>query len=301
MTQSKRLVFFGNEHLVSGLTNCDAPILNALIDAGYDIAAVVLNQAVTRSRSTRKPRVLSVADSYGIPVILTTSMDDLHNDLHNMAADFAVLASYGRLLPKRVLDVFSEYGIINIHPSLLPHGRGPSPIESAILLGETITGVSLMRLTEAMDEGPIYAQSALALNGSESKESLYKTLSTMGAQLLIETLPHILDHTISGKSQPEKDVSYTTQILKSDGVLNASTDTAVQMERKVRAYQSFPKPRMMIGNNVVIITSSIIVDSLEAGDIVIKCRDDSYLSVVELIAPSGKRMSAGAFLRGYTS
>src|SRR5690606_11212699 len=103
-----------------------------------------------------------------------------------------VLVSYGKIIPQDILELFKP-GIINVHPSLLPKYRGPSPIESAILHGDTKTGVSIIKLSEEMDAGPIYCQQEMSLTGVETKPQLYKDLSLVGAELLINNLTAILE------------------------------------------------------------------------------------------------------------
>ena len=100
----------------------------------------------------------------------------------------AILAAYGRIIPQRIIDIFMPIGVINIHPSLLPHYRGSTPIESAILHGDTTTGVSIMQLTAGMDEGPIFVQQSVDLSGYETKFELYERLSQLGSKMLLEAL-----------------------------------------------------------------------------------------------------------------
>lgn len=301
MKKSPRLVFFGNERLVSGLAHTDAPVLRGLIAAGYDIAAIVSNHTDARSRKARPLEVAEIAREHGIPLLLPDRLRDIEQDLSELQADAAVLVAYGKIIPERIINVFGSSGIINIHPSLLPRHRGPTPIETTILNGDKEAGVSIMQLTAGMDEGPVYVQSRLPLAGNETKQELYVALSRLGTELLLTHLPHILAGELKPTPQEYDDVSYTSLLTKQDGKLDPLTDTAHAIERKVRAYADFPKTRLTIDNNDVIITISKVVADKFAAPLVIECAENTWLEINELIGPSGKRMSGDAYVRGYRS
>ena len=298
MTQSKRLVFFGNERLVSGLKHTDTPLLKGLIEHGYDVVAVVVNNADTVSRTARVLEVAEVAKEHGIPVLFPKKPIDIIDQLIDLHADFAVLSAYGRIIPQRVIDVFSPIGIINIHPSLLPRHRGSTPIETTITSGDDVAGVSIMQLTAGMDEGPVYAQDSFTLNGNETKFDLYDRLSNMGAELLFHHLPGIIDSSLTPKPQSTNGVTYTTTITKSDGIIDPLTETAETISRKVRAHLGYPKSRLSYQNTDVIITSAISVNSPVEGQFCVPCADATTLLIQTVIAPSGKSMSGDAYLRG---
>lgn len=300
MTKSSKLVFFGNERLVSGLKHTDAPILRGLIAAGYEIVAIVSHHTDAQSRKARPLEVAEVAAEHGIPLLLPDRPGDIEDELRGLHADAAVLVAYGKIIPQRIINVFTPIGIINIHPSLLPRYRGSTPIETTILNGDEQAGVSIMQLTAGMDEGPIYIQHSVDLRGDESKQELYETLSRIGRDQLLATLPRILSSELVPTPQGNDDVSYTSMLSKKDSIINPSTDTASVIERKVRAYQNFPKSRLNIKNNDVIITSAKIVENDDATKLILHCANNTYLEVVELVGPSGKTMSGQAYLRGYS-
>lgn len=299
MNKPSRLVFFGNERLVSGLPSTHAPVLRGLIDAGYDIAAVVSHHTDARSRKSRPLEVAEIARAHSIPLLLPDKPGEIEDELRALQADAAVLVAYGRIIPQRIINVFSPVGIINIHPSLLPRHRGPTPIETTIVDGDQEAGISIMQLTAGMDEGPVYAQARLPLTGHESKQELYETLSARGAQLLLDSLPDVLSGTLQPQPQKNNDATYTSLLTKEDGKLDPVTDDAYALERKVRAYLNFPKTRLTIGNNDVIVTSARVVGENNPSKCIIACARDTFLEVIELIGPSGKTMSGEAYLRGY--
>lgn len=296
MKPSYKLVFFGTEDF-------SLPSLRILVEHGFSVVAVVTKPDTPRGRSKQlvAPVVKSYAESQGIPVFQPQKLADIHDELVGMSADAAVLVSFGKILPERTLDVFAPIGVINVHPSLLPRYRGPAPIEAAILHGDETTAISIMRLTTGMDEGPVFAQKTIALTGTETKPVLTASLAHAGAAYLAETLPAILSGELQPIPQQTDGVSYTTLISKDDGLLDPTTDDAYAIERKVRAYLGFPKTRLTLRDIDVIVTSAKVVDTIESAPLVIPCASGTYLSVEELIAPSGKTMSGGAFQRGYAS
>ncbi len=301
MSTSKKLVFFGNERLVSGLNSTEAPVLNRLIADGYDIKAIVVNHSDGKSRSARPLEVAQVAGLHNIPVLSPQNPIDIIDELKALQPDAAVLVAYGRIVPQQVIDVFGEPGIINLHPSLLPRHRGPTPIESTILAGDHQAGVSIMRLSVGMDEGPVYSRSSFELDGTENKFDLCEMLSSEGAELISRILPDILSGAKTPKPQKNSDVSYTSLLTKIDGLLQPASETATQCERKIRAYLNYPKTRITLPQTTVIVTAGRVANHLDDGALVITCADDTYLEITELIGPSGKKMSGEAFLRGYAA
>ncbi|HJP81792.1 MAG TPA: methionyl-tRNA formyltransferase [Candidatus Saccharimonadales bacterium] len=294
---SKTLLFFGNERLVSGLKSTDAPVLRALIANGYHIAAVISHHTDGQSRSNRPLEVAEIAKEHNIPVLLPNKPAEIIDTLASFNAEAAILVAYGRIIPQRIIDLFPK-GIINIHPSLLPRYRGPTPIESAIANGDSEAGVSIMELTAGMDEGPVYAQSKIPLQGTETKFDLYESLSKQGTNLLIDSLPFILDGTLKPRAQDEAKATYCKLLTKSDSWLNPETQTAIEAERLVRAHLSFPKSKIKIANHDIIITKAHVgTNTTTSLDIPFK---EGILSIDELIASSGRSMTADAFLRGYS-
>ncbi|MBC7459711.1 methionyl-tRNA formyltransferase, partial [Candidatus Saccharibacteria bacterium] len=209
-----------------------------------------------------------------------------------------VLSSYGRIIPQSIIDLF-PLGIINIHPSLLPLYRGPSPIESAIFNGDRQTGVSIMRLSAEMDAGPVFAQQPYLLDGSETQPQLYEILADLGARMLIETLPEIIDGRLLAEAQ-SGDATYSHLLSKSDSLINPEVMTAVEVERKVRAHLDFPKSKLTLMGQLVIVTKAhVSIEQLLDTDVA--CRDGQFLTIDEVIAPSGKRMSGQAYRNGYAA
>jgi methionyl-tRNA formyltransferase len=295
-TSSKtRLAFFGNERLATGVAT-DAPTLRALVEAGYQVTLVVANHDEGVSRNKRVLEIVDIAHAYHIPVMLPSKVGDIADRIVKSKAEAAILVAYGQIIPPKIIELFPK-GIINIHPSLLPHLRGSTPVETAILNGLKTTGVSLVELTDQMDAGPVYAQREVSLSGSETKPELALQLLNEGVDLLISNLGGILAGSLKAKIQDETEATYTRQLTKQDGHVDFS-EPADLIERKVRAFLGFPKTRAKIFNKDIVITKARVANDLGDGELVIKCQA-SYLEILELTAPSGRSMSGAEFIRGY--
>jgi len=291
---SETIIFFGTEEF--SLT-----VLEGLIEAGYSIAAVVTkpDSKKGRGRQLVMPSVKVLAQKHDITVWQPVKVAEINESVKTLGAVTGVLVSYGKIIPKSTIDLFTP-GIINVHPSLLPKYRGPSPIESAIKNGDTKTGVSIMQLTAAMDAGPVYATSEHVLEGAETRADLYRLLAVEGTDLLLETLPAIMKGTLAPLPQNEAEATYCKLLQKQDSELDLSTLTAQEAERRVRAYLGFPKSKTVINGNLIIVTKAH-VSSEQKTPLDLLCRDGAFLTVDELIAPSGRYMSGDAFLRGYAA
>lgn len=299
ISSKTKIVFFGNERLASGLRSTDAPILSGLIERGYNIVAIVSHYTDARSRNGRKLEVADIAAKHNIPLLLPDRPTDIAEQLAAFNAEIAVLVAYGKIIPQSIIDIFPK-GIVNIHPSLLPKYRGPTPIETPILNGDTSTGVSIMQLASGMDNGPIYAQEEVPLKGTETKFELYQTLANTSSHLFFKIFPSIIDQTLHPAPQDNSKATYCHLLKKSDGIIIPSTMTTLEAERKVRAYLGFPKTKLDIFDHQIIITKAHITDTQKT-PLDIQCQDGAFLSIDELIGPSGKLMTAEAFLNGYAA
>ncbi len=292
------IIFFGNERLVSGLPATDTPLLRMLIEQGYTITALVSHDTEgARSRNKRPLEVAALAQQHNIPVLLPNKPMDLYEQLKAFHADIGILSAYGRIIPQAIIALF-PHGIINLHPSLLPSHRGSTPIESALLAGDSSTGVSIMELVEAMDAGPVYAQQELALNGDETKFGLYESLSKIGTGLMLTTLPSILDGTLAATPQDDSLATYDQLITKSDGTIDWHKP-AQRIEREIRAYATWPQSRTVLGGIEAIITKAHLTNEPTDTQKLIMQTGDGNLAI-DAIKPLGKKeMPVQAFLQGY--
>lgn len=287
-----KLIFFGTEDF-------SLIALRALVEADYSIAAVITKPDTKRGRGQQltAPTVKIFAEQHGTPVWQPVKLSDIANDIRQLQPVAGVLVSYGKIIPQSILDLFTP-GIINLHPSLLPRYRGPSPIESAIANRDSETGVSIMQLSSAMDAGPVYAQIAHPLDGSETQSSLYSTLGKLGAQTLLDTLPSILDGSLQPTPQDDAQATYCSLLTKDTSYILPDTQSAAEAEAMIRAYQIFPRTRYRLGEDTLIITAAHVADHA-ASPLDITFSDGSILAIDQLISPSGKQMPAADYLRGY--
>ena len=288
-----RIIFFGTEAF-------SADALRALIASNFNVVAVVTkpDQPKGRGHKLTEPLVKTIAREHDIPVWQPTKLADVAEQITSLQPVAGVLVSYGKIIPQSIIDLFTP-GIINVHPSLLPRYRGPSPIEAAIIHHDNQTGVTIMQLSAAMDAGPIYAQHIIPLDHTETKPALYATLSHIGNQLLIDTLPDILSGALTPTPQNDADATYCSLLSKQDGLLDPADLTAVQAEARVRAFLGFPRTRLPLGDQTLIITRAHVSKTAET-PLSVQFFDDNHLTPDELIAPSGKTMPAEAFLRGHS-
>lgn len=218
-----------------------------------------------------------------------------------------ILASFGVLIKPDVLDLFEPEGILNLHPSLLPKYRGASPIESAILNGDTDFSISIMKLVKAMDAGPIYHQETLT-GLPLDKTAIYRQLATAGATWLVNNFPNFLAYHASPEQnlfpnyhlQDDSAATFTSKLDKSMSFLTPEIDSADQTLRKIIAYQGFPKPKYNFFNQDVIILAAHIETSCPepTKNLFIKCADSNYVVIDRLQPLSRKPMDARSFLNG---
>lgn len=206
-----------------------------------------------------------------------------------------VLASFGVMIKSDVLELFEPEGILNIHPSLLPEYRGPSPIESAILAGDTEFSVSVMKLVKTMDAGPIYWQETLS-GLTLDKAAIYRELAEVGAKWICENI----DNLPTPVEQDNTKATFTGKMEKSMGVLHPETESAEEIFRKIVAFQGFPKAKYVFyGKNCAILAAHRLKAS-ETAVLPLKCADGQILSI-DSLQPDGKKpMDAKSFINGYT-
>lgn len=235
--QTSRVVFFGTPRLA-------VPSLLALAKHGQpalELAGVVTRpaKAVGRLQQITPSPIETAARKLGLDVATPRKLDgEFVTWLRERKPDVAVLVAYGKILPPAVLAV-PPRGFVNVHPSLLPRHRGASPINAAILAGDTTTGVSIMLLDELVDHGPVLAQRKLTIPADATTGSLTPALADVGAALLLETLPRYLDGSCSPTPQEHAHATVSGLLKREMGALDWS-QTAAHLTRMVRAYDPWP-------------------------------------------------------------
>lgn len=302
---SKTVIFFGNERLATGVTTTN-PTLRGLLGEGYNIASIVVNQSTILNTSpTRTLEIGEVADKHKLPILSPDRLGDISEQLYKLNAEIGILVAYGRIVPQKIIDIFPK-GILNIHPSLLPLHRGPTPIESVMIAGESQTGVSIMRLESKMDAGAIYAQERVVIPSNVTKQALASTLLKVGSDLLLKILPGVLDGSLEATPQTGTP-TYDNIIEKKDGMLDWH-ESSIIIERKIRAFATWPRSRAKIGGMDVIITEAHTSEvnvgipgtiKIENGKLLVGCREGCL--IIERLIPLGKKeMDIHAFLLGYS-
>lgn len=286
------IVFFGTDAF--SLT-----ALTALVEAGHPVAAVVTkpDRPQGRGQKMTPPLVKVLATQHNIPVWQPEKLRDITPNVIALGKPIGVLSSFGKIIPQKTIDLFYP-GIVNIHPSLLPKYRGPTPIETAIANGDDKTGVSIMQLSAGMDAGPIYTVKEHPLTKNETSPELYHALADIGANLLLEALPRIANGSLIPHPQDDTAATYTHLLTKQDAWLDPTVATAEVAERRIRAHLGFPRTKLRLGGHDIIVTKAHIAQQKSAATD-ITCKNETYLAIDELIAPSGRRMSARDFERGY--
>jgi methionyl-tRNA formyltransferase len=243
-----------------------------------------------------------VAAASGVPVIQTPERlrdPDAIDAVLELRPDLMVLADYGQIVPTSLLEV--GRGALNLHPSLLPRHRGATPIPAAILAGDTETGVTLIRMDEGLDTGPIVAQTTLPLDADSTAPELEARLADLAADVLGEHVRPWLRGEIAARPQPSKGVTMTRPLRREDGRLDVSR-SAAELERLIRAYQPWPGAFVETPFGRLIVwsarpatggppTGTFDLEGLGTGD-------GGRLRLIEVQPAGGKRMSWDAYVRG---
>lgn len=293
--------------LFMGSPEYAVPILKDLNDR-YEITAVVTqpDQPVGRGKLIQAPAVKKFAESRGLKVMQPDKIrgEDFIRDLSELAPDAIIVAAYGKILPKTVLE-FPRLGCINVHASLLPRWRGASPIYSAILNGDEKSGVTIMLMDEGIDTGSTLSKAEIQLTGQETTGSLTADLANLGADLLIRTLPEYFHGRIKPERQPESGATYSQLIKKEDGLLDFSQE-AHSLERQIRACDPWPVAFFQWNGAPLRVWKAQVMDSrvFEPGQrgVVEKfpvIGTASYDLKLVQVQPAGKRVMSGTeFLNG---
>ena len=249
-----RLIFMGTPDF-------SVPVLDALIGAGHDIAAVYCQppRPAGRGKKDRPSPVQKRADTLGIPVRCPVSLKspDAQDEFSALNADLAVVVAYGLILPRAVLDA-PRLGCLNIHASLLPRWRGAAPIHRAIMAGDAQTGVCIMQMEAGLDTGPVLLRQATPIGIAETTGQLHDRLSDMGAGLIVQALDQ-LDNLVPAV-QPEDGVSYATKIDKTEARIDW-TGQAGDIDRQIRGLSPFPGAWSEISGERVKMLASVVVDA----------------------------------------
>jgi methionyl-tRNA formyltransferase len=298
------IVFFGSGPVAAASLK--------LLAQSFHIEAVVTKPRLAHHRGSVP--VLETANALGLPVVEVLNKKEVSTKVAaaHYTSRLAVLIDFGIIVEQKVIDMFT-LGIVNSHFSLLPQWRGADPITFSILSGQSKTGVSLMLLVAAMDEGPLLAIGEFDLSPRITTPQLTDELVQLSYALLRDTLPKYVSQEL--KSAPQEKVadivgysaapSYSRKLTKEDGILDWQKP-AIQLDREVRAYLGWPKTRTILGEHAVIITEShAAAGEGVPGDIWLHDRSLGIYTakgilMIDRLKPAGKQeMTTEAFLNGY--
>lgn len=278
--------------------------------ASFRVVGVVTRPDQPRGRGLgmEPSEVGAVAAKHQIPTLKPVKIrtPEFLSELKAFEPDLLVVAAYGRILSNPVLDV-PKIAPMNVHASLLPRHRGAAPVEGAILAGDAETGVTIMRIIEQMDAGPVYFQRKIPIEPNDTQGTLKEKLAELGASAMLEAIDLAARGALVETPQDESLATYTSQVEKKDAVIDWSV-SAAQIARMTRAYDPWPVARTRLGGDEVLIWRAAVEDEDGSSEspgtivgvkpnLVVQC-GTGRLKLIEVQAPGRKRMSAADFLRG---
>ncbi len=278
------------------------PALRALHAAGHDIACVYSQppRPAGRGHAVAASPVQTAAESLGLTVRTPARVKRdtaEHEAFAALGLDAAVVAAYGLILPPAMLQA-PRHGCLNIHASLLPRWRGAAPIQSAILAGDTETGITIMRMDDGLDTGPMLLRAAVPITGDTTAAALHDTLGALGARMIVEALEALP----SGEPQPDEGATYAPKLTREDGRLDFTKEAAV-LDRQVRALTPWPGTFALFGGEVLkVLAATIVPGSGQSGTILdarftIACGEGALR--LDRVQRAGRpAMPGDAFLRG---
>lgn len=297
-----------------GTPDFAVPPLAALVKAGYEVTAVVTqpDKPKGRGKTLMPTPVKEEAMKHEIPVYQPVKVRDPEfvETLTGLAPDIIVVAAFGQIIPKTILDL-PKYGCINIHASLLPKYRGAAPIQQAVIDGEKESGVTIMRMGTGLDTGDMISKIVVPIETEETGGSLFDKLAQAGADLLMETLPSIENGTVTYEKQPEESPTpYAAMITKKMGLMDFSK-SAEELERLVRGLNPWPSAYTFLNGKTLKVWKSTVEKGANGGKAIpgtitavdktgihVACGED-VLVLREVQLEGKKRMETDAFLRGY--
>ena len=301
-----RIVFMGSPQTAVGILDATVGVAGA---NGWTVVAAYTapDRPAGRGRRLLPSPVRTRAEGLGIAVLTPqrlTSPEEQER-FRALRADLVVLAAYGLLLPAPCLFE-PAHGAINVHPSLLPRHRGAAPVAAAILAGDAETGVTLMKMDEGLDTGPLLASRSIPMHGDERTPALTDELFVLGGELLASALPRYVAGEVAPAAQPEDGATYTPRMTKADALIDWN-DPALLIERRVRAYDPWPGTATeWDGRRLAITAASVEGESgaLAPGEVrrheddVLVGTGEGALRLLRVKMEGRPEMSAAEFLRG---
>jgi methionyl-tRNA formyltransferase len=288
------------------------PTLTTLVNSGFTVSLVVTQPDKPRGRGLEVvfSPVKHAALQFGLPVVQPEKIknnEQFRSQLSSLAPDAVIVVGYGRIIPQWMIDL-PLLGNLNVHASLLPKYRGAAPIQWAIASGESVTGVTTMRIDAGLDTGEVLLQKELPILADDTAETLAPRLADLGAALMIETLYGLQAGTLTGRSQDHSKATLAPVLKKEDGLIDFQR-TAVEIWNRLRGFQPWPGAYTRFRGKQLQIHAAKPLPSLststpgelvaENDSFIVGCGNKSALEVTELQLEGKKRMSARDFLHGY--
>lgn len=303
--QPLRIIFMGTPDFA-------AAILKALIDGPDEVVAVVTqpDRAKGRGKKLTPPPAKVLAETFDIPVLQPTKIktEEFRNGLLTYRPDLIVVAAYGRILPKSLLEL-APMGCINVHGSLLPQFRGAAPIQWSVIKGVQETGVTIIQMDEGMDSGDILLKAALTTVPGETAGSLFEKLAVLGSKTVLEAIKGLQEGSITPVAQNHDQATLAPMLKKDDGLIDWQKD-ASEIERLIRGLDPWPTAFCFLDSKRLRLFSPEVLHKesdarpgtvLQADKrgIFIACGNNSLL--IKEIQPEGKkRMTVESFLCGHS-
>jgi len=279
-----------------GTSKFAVPALESLIKEKYNIITVITtpDKPIGRKQELNHSPIKQTALKYNLPILQPEKILSIKKEILDLKPDLIIVSSYGQIIPKEILDIPS-LKCLNIHPSLLPKYRGPSPIQTTILNGDKATGITIMLMDEKMDHGSIISQIKINIKPNENYQDLEKKLSRESGNFLIKILPLYLNNKIKIQEQDESKASYTKILSREQGEIDLNK-SAQEIERKIRAFYPWPGTWFYLNKKrIKILKAKAIKKEKETS---IKTGKDFLL--LEIVQPEGKKpMTGKEFFRGY--
>ncbi len=299
-----KVVFMGTPDFAVGT-------LEAIIEAGHEVLLVVTQPDKPKGRSgaLQFTPVKECAVARGIEVFQPTKirLEENVEFLRKYEADIFVVAAFGQILPKSILDM-PKHGCINVHASLLPKYRGAAPIQWAVINGDSVTGVTIQQMDIGVDTGDIIVTKELAIAEDETGGGLFDKLAVVGAEACIEAMEQIANGTATRTPQNHEEATHVSMISKEFGVIDWNK-SAVEIERLIRGLNPWPSAYTKLdGKTFKIWSASVLAENTDQkpGTVVAVEKNalkvqtgEGVLSLLEVQIEGKKRMDAGSFLRGY--
>ncbi|KAA6476469.1 methionyl-tRNA formyltransferase [Bacillus swezeyi] len=299
-----RIVFMGTP-------NFSVPVLKTLIKDGYDVVGVVTqpDRPKGRKKIMTPPPVKEEALRHGIPVLQPEKVriEEETDRILQLEPDLIVTAAFGQILPKKLLD-YPKYGCINVHASLLPELRGGAPIHYSILEGKTKTGVTIMYMVEKLDAGDMLAKAEVEIEEEDNVGTLHDKLSKAGAALLSETVPKVIDGSVTPEKQDEEKATYAPNIKREQEQIDWSKPGEV-LYNQVRGLNPWPVAYTLLGGQTLKVWAAQKavgakqakpgeIISIEKDGIVVASGNETALKLTEVQPAGKKRMKGEDFVRG---